>query len=75
MTVSELIEALRKEPQDARVVVDGYEGGVDDANSIRQLRIRVNATKHVGYWGDHEDIHPDDTEEPFDEIAVRIGKR
>lgn len=39
MTVSELIEALKSYPPDARVVVLGYEEGYDDISLIKQIAI------------------------------------
>jgi|GEM_PF-1222050 len=39
MTVSELIEALKNYPPDARVVVLGYESGYDDITLIKQVAI------------------------------------
>jgi len=35
MTVKELIEKLKEFDENMRVVVAGYEGGVDDASSAR----------------------------------------
>ena len=44
MTVEELIRILRKYPKDMRVVVNGYETGLDDleARLIRVREIRLN---------------------------------
>ncbi|MFM0140583.1 hypothetical protein [Caballeronia grimmiae] len=39
MTVSDLIAMLRTLPPDARVVVDGYESGFDDATDERRAAL------------------------------------
>jgi predicted metal-dependent TIM-barrel fold hydrolase len=39
MTIAELIEELKKYPQDTRVVVSGYEGGVDDVYYVEETEI------------------------------------
>lgn len=39
MTVRELIEELRKFPQDQRVIVPGYEDGFDDIHLLRSINI------------------------------------
>ncbi len=73
MTVRELIDLLRTQRQDARVVIPGYEGGSNDVKGVGPPRIRVDVSKSCSYWGDHDNIHEDDTDEPFDEIAVGIA--
>jgi hypothetical protein len=45
MTVAELIKELSKlENQDARAVVRGYEGGVDDVDEITFIQLRMMTT-------------------------------
>jgi hypothetical protein len=39
MTIAELIEELQKYPQDTRVVVCGYEGGVNDVDYVEETEI------------------------------------
>lgn len=67
MTVKELIESLSKiEDQDIRVMVKGYEGGVDDiliGNGIDNNTIVIPAIIHVAldvnkewYYGRHEKV-------------------
>jgi len=67
MTVKELIESLSKiEDQDIRVMVKGYEGGVDDiviGNGIDNNTIVIPAIIHVAldvnkkwYYGRHERV-------------------
>ena len=67
MTVRELIESLSKiEDQDIRVMVSGYEGGVDDiviGNGIDNSTIVIPAIIHVAldvntewYYGKHERV-------------------
>jgi hypothetical protein len=42
MTVSELIAKLQTMPQDAMVVVRGYEAGVNEANNVKECDILTN---------------------------------
>lgn len=50
MTVQELLQALAKYPEDARVVVPGYEDGYDTVSSVRSLSIRPNPDQ-AWYYG------------------------
>lgn len=71
MTVAELITKLQEMPQDARVVGDGYEGGLVDVNTVTTVPILLDRHK-ADYLGPHEvwdscmDTKPDET-------AVYIG--
>jgi hypothetical protein len=67
MTVKELIESLSKiEDKDIRVIVSGYEGGVDDiviGNGIDNSTIVIPAIIHVAldvnkewYYGKHKRV-------------------
>lgn len=53
MNVAEYIKLLQALPQDARVVRDGYEDGVDDAQGPERIRIALNVNSKW-YYGDHE---------------------
>ena len=58
MTVKELIESLSKiQDQEVRVMVNGYEGGVDDiidkAPAIQYVALDVNKE---WYYGKHERV-------------------
>jgi hypothetical protein len=53
MTVSELVKLLSKYPQDARVVLDGYEGGLDDVVDIATIPLHANANPDIDYYGVH----------------------
>ena len=55
MTIAELIEQLQKYPQDTRVVVRGYEGGVDDVDEVELTEIYLNYNS-VRYYGKHEKV-------------------
>ncbi|MBK9017656.1 MAG: hypothetical protein IPM82_28420 [Saprospiraceae bacterium] len=53
MTVKELIELLVQYPQQARVVVAGYEGGYNDILKLNPIPLQLNA--HAEWWyGQHE---------------------
>lgn len=70
MTVAELITLLQTCLQDRRVVVRGYEGGVDDVNAVKTVNIKVNANEEW-YYGRHEDIYSKD--DPYDEQAYHLS--
>lgn len=72
MTVAELIAKLQEMPQDARVVVDGYEGGLDDASIVQTTLIVLNENE-PGIFGPHEQWMPYMDREP-DETAVYIPR-
>jgi hypothetical protein len=63
MTVKELIESLSKiEDQETRVMVKGYEGGVDDIDNITPAIINVALNVNKEWWnGSHEVISEDHT--------------
>lgn len=53
MTVQELINALSALPPDHRVVVNGYEGGVNDVSDATECMIELNVNT-AWYYGSHE---------------------
>lgn len=67
MTVKELIEKLKEFDENMRVVVAGYEGGVDDAERANAVKIKLNQNT-AWYYGKHEVSHDED----FDDTAVQI---
>ena len=52
MTVKELVDALEGFPNDMRVLVDGYEGGMDDISPPRLARAHIGCYSG-DYMGDH----------------------
>lgn len=57
MTLNELIaklQALAPDYGEYRAVVRGYEGGVDDIETIAPVVIQINANVGTSYTGDHE---------------------
>ena len=52
MTVNELIAELRKQPPETRVVVSGYEDGVDDISRLWPIHITPTAKPkpYEGRW-------------------------
>jgi hypothetical protein len=70
MNVKELIQKLEQYDQEAMVVVRGYEGGVDTASSIGQVKIKLNANTE-GWYGKHEVAYCDS--DPFDCEAIYIN--
>lgn len=60
MTVSELIEILRKHSADMRVVVNGYEDGYDDLRPELILTRAIHLRSGIESWeGAHGEV--DDT--------------
>ena len=69
MTVNELITKLQELPNgNLRVVIRGYEAGVDDVKEIETVYLKLNANEEW-YYGVHEDVSSTD---PFDEIAFQL---
>jgi hypothetical protein len=57
MTVTELIKKLSACDPDAIVVVDGYEGGVDDLEMVMPVAVSLNyngSPQSTDVWGIHE---------------------
>ena len=69
MTTRELIGLLQQHPPEMRVVVSGYEGGVDDVGGMEEVPIKLDQNTARWYFGAHE-VCGDD-EEP-DETALSI---
>jgi hypothetical protein len=77
MKVKELIESLQKQDQDARVVIRGYEGGVNDVDGCEVVTIAVNANT-AWYYGKHETVtegcyHDNLYKDKPREKAIQIG--
>jgi hypothetical protein len=53
MTVGELINILSEYDPNAKVVIDGYEGGVEDINTISSAKAYLNVNDDWWY-GKHE---------------------
>lgn len=60
MNVRELIEILKTLDPDAMVVRRGYEGGVNEAKSAEEVKIKLNVYDDW-YYGKHEIIDDDRT--------------
>ena len=60
MTVSDLICLLRKFPPAARVVVDGFESGLEDVIVVDAVNIRADINLDADYYGRHliDATHP-----------------
>ncbi len=55
MNVSELIEKLKDFPPYTRVVVRGYEGGIDDVDEIEEIEVYLNCRTLLCY-GPHIEV-------------------
>lgn len=60
MTVAELINLLEGFPPDHRVVIRGYEDGVDDVGAARLVLLKLNVFDDW-YYGDHDERPDGDT--------------
>ena len=76
MTVDELIRILETYPPDLRVVVQGYEGGVDDLKAglllVRDIRLNVNSR---WYYGRHEETYKGEKETSHKTVPALILQR
>lgn len=68
MTVSELIEELQKHSGNIRVVVKGYEDGVDEVQTLKILKLKLNTSKQW-YYGKHSVAEDNDN---YDEFGLFI---
>lgn len=60
ITVADLIAFLQTQPPDRRVVLDGYEGGIDDIASVSEVSIEPDANMRPQPFGGHQDVVPND---------------
>jgi hypothetical protein len=74
MNVRQLIEELQKHPPEMRVIVNGYEGGYCDTDSLKQKTIRLNVHGRCLYYGPHDDAadYPLGDEKGIIETALLI---
>lgn len=60
MNVKQLIEKLSHLDPEMMVVISGYEGGVDEASSIDEIKIKLD-TNDAWYYGAHEVVDHDES--------------
>ncbi len=76
MIVDELIHMLETHPPDLRVMVEGYEGGVDDLEArlllVRDIRLNVNDD---WYYGRHEVAQTGEKETGHETVPALILRR
>jgi hypothetical protein len=70
MKVKELIEKLQACDPEHMVIVDGYEGGVNEAGYVETKKIALNVSEKW-YYGAH-DTNADDYPDHEHAMAVRI---
>lgn len=68
MNVKELIEVLSQYPEDAMVVVAGYEGGYNESRNADEFSLRLNVNT-AWYYGKHEEA-TEDTENPVKAVLI-----
>ena len=69
MNVKQLIERLSAYDPETMVIVSGYEGGVNEAKYVGDVKIKLNVYTEW-YYGKHEVTDRDD--DPFDCEAIYI---
>jgi hypothetical protein len=70
MTVRKLIEILKQQDQDLKVVVDGYEGDFDEVTHIEYVPIEYNKD-HKPWMGEYREVNLDDS----DEYAILLPRK
>jgi hypothetical protein len=66
MNVKNLIEILKKYPEDNLILLEGYEGGLSEIGVIQESTVKLNQNKE-DYYGPHEKSEND---EPSDINAI-----
>lgn len=66
MKITELIEKLKTYPQETRVLLSGYEGGLKELNYVDHIGIQLNVNDKW-YYGSHERV-----DEGEDEMAIHL---
>ncbi|NBU98594.1 MAG: hypothetical protein EBS19_10365 [Spirochaetia bacterium] len=64
MTVKELIEELSKHSENIRVVIKGYEDGVDDVGRLKVVKLKLDTGKEW-YYGKHSVTEDNDNYSEF----------
>ena len=75
MTVAELIAKLQEMPQDARVVIDGYEEGVEDAQIVQAVPIVLNVNPVTDTMCGTHELQSHLIDGTADEVAVYLPRR
>ena len=60
LTVEQLIDALQKHPKDYKVLVDGYEDGLDAVLSSKIVDVKYDESK-AWYYGPFEEVEKAET--------------
>lgn len=74
ITVSSLIELLKSMPGDARVVVRGYEFGMDDVVAPTVLRLKLNYRSRSDAGPHKKAESPDGVDAVFIDAVGRVGE-
>lgn len=69
MKVKELIETLQRYDPEEMVVIDGYEGGFKEVETVEQINLKLNVNEEW-YYGKHEEVADG---KDFDCNALYIG--
>jgi hypothetical protein len=71
VNVKELREKLAAYPDDMRVVLNGYEKGVEDVETVEEVRLKLNVNDEW-YYGKHEVLREYEDEYSEGEPALHI---
>ena len=69
MNVKELMDRLSEFPQDMRVVISGFEGGVNDVQGAAEIEIFLNRNT-AWYYGRHEAVTSYDDDKGDESAAI-----
>lgn len=69
MTVKELVELLKKYPDDLRVVVNGYEDGFDDISPERISTTKIQLDAGIHDWEGQHNV-PFNVDESMDDAKI-----
>ena len=61
MTKAELIEMMSEYPEDTMVVIQGYEGGLEDITEVEKIKLKLNYNTSW-YYGPHKADNNGDTD-------------
>jgi hypothetical protein len=71
MNVKELREKLAEYPDDMRVVLNGYEGGVEDVETVDEVILKLNI-HNKWYYVSHEVIMDLEDDYSSGESALKV---
>ncbi len=74
MTINELIEKLKTFPDDAHVLVQGYEDGFDNIKVVRQIPVVKNPKDH-DWSGEYDEPMGENDKNTFPAVVIFGNRR